>query len=304
MKKISKKMTALIISAAFLLNLPVSASAQFDANGHHWYYSDDMEFRYWGLTEVDENGQPTDTSIKNSINFNGITPAGIYENGREDYNVSVTLGDEQTQLSAKIGLRGDASSDGIIDIRDAIFIAENIMNTKKFSSEFHEFLSDYNKDKKVNIIDAIEICRYIVKNTNVRPEVNPPLHKYVLEVLELVNNERTAAGLSPLELDNKLCQAASKRAMEISGNGKFSHSRPDGSECFTILDEMNIEWWSAGENIAAGQLTPAEVMESWMNSPGHRSNILDPDFNTIGIGYYEKSNSEYTRYWTQMFIKK
>lgn len=121
---------------------------------------------------------------------------------------------------------------------------------------------------------------------------------YVDQVIAIVNSERAKEGLQPLAKNDTLCEAAQVRSKEIVT--RFEHTRPDGSSCFTILDEFNISWRSVGENIAYGQSTPERVMNSWMNSPGHRANILTADFNQIGVGCYESGGR---LYWTQIFIK-
>lgn len=121
---------------------------------------------------------------------------------------------------------------------------------------------------------------------------------YAEQVLELVNAARAEEGLSPLVLDPAICAAATVRAEEIIGT--FSHTRPNGTSCFTVLDESGISYMAAGENIAAGQSTPEAVMTAWMNSPGHRANILSDSFRKLGVGFV-KSESGYKYYWTQLF---
>jgi len=101
-------------------------------------------------------------------------------------------------------------------------------------------------------------------------------------VLDLVNAERAKAGQSPLSLNDSLCDVAQLRAEEIVRS--FSHTRPNGTSCFTAIQEAGISYGALGENIAAGQSSPASVMNSWMNSDGHRANILSGDFRSIGIG--------------------
>lgn len=118
------------------------------------------------------------------------------------------------------------------------------------------------------------------------------------EMLTLINRERAAAGLSPLRLDDKLCQAAQVRAEEIVREN--SHTRPDGRRCFTAMDEAGVSYRAAGENIAAGQTSVAEVMDAWMNSTGHRANILNGNFGRVGVGFYN-TNSGYRMHWVQMF---
>ncbi|MBR4211419.1 MAG: S-layer homology domain-containing protein, partial [Oscillibacter sp.] len=117
-------------------------------------------------------------------------------------------------------------------------------------------------------------------------------------VLALVNEARAAENLPPLKLSDKLVQAAQIRAGELPE--LFSHTRPSGESCFTVLDEVGVSWTAVGENIAAGQSTPAAVMDSWMNSPGHRANILSGDFGTLGVGMCQSSGG-YGVYWVQMF---
>lgn len=120
------------------------------------------------------------------------------------------------------------------------------------------------------------------------------------EVLRLVNEERMERGLQPLSVYSKLQSVGDIRAKETAE--LFSHSRPDGSSCFSALKEKDISYNCAGENIAAGYVDSASVVEGWMNSPGHRANILTESYNHIGIGYYYSADSYYGRYWTQMFI--
>ena len=120
---------------------------------------------------------------------------------------------------------------------------------------------------------------------------------YEAEVFRLVNIERLRYGLSPLSLDDGAVNVAHIRAEEIVHN--FSHTRPDGSSCFTAAQEAGVSYRYAGENIAYGYPTPAQVVDGWMNSEGHRKNILSASFNRIGVGCYE---SRGVLYWSQFFI--
>lgn len=127
---------------------------------------------------------------------------------------------------------------------------------------------------------------------------------YQQEVLRLVNIERQKAGVAPLTMDNTaLTAAAMKRAEELQE--LFEHTRPDGSDCFTVLKEYKVPFpselsYCAGENIAYGQRTPAEVVNAWMNSPGHRANILKDRFSQIGVGYFKDQQGRAN--WVQLFI--
>ena len=115
-------------------------------------------------------------------------------------------------------------------------------------------------------------------------------------VIELVNQERTSRGLQPLLKHDGLMVAAAARAKELSQ--RYSHTRPDGSECFTILWHLGIDYAYAGENIAMGQRTPEIVMNDWMNSSGHRANILNENYDCIGVGYTMVDGYPY---WVQLF---
>lgn len=118
---------------------------------------------------------------------------------------------------------------------------------------------------------------------------------YQQQVLQLVNKERAKYGLNPLTMANEnLSAAAQARAKEITQ--VFSHTRPNGSDCFTALREYGVSgYYTAGENIAAGQRTPAEVVDDWMHSSGHRANILNSNYTQLGVGYVNG-------YWVQLFI--
>ncbi|MDD5945284.1 MAG: CAP domain-containing protein [Clostridia bacterium] len=119
---------------------------------------------------------------------------------------------------------------------------------------------------------------------------------YAAEVVRLVNAERAKEGLTALKTDAVVQSAAQVRAKETVTS--FSHTRPNGTSCFTALKEAGVSYRGAGENIAYGQRTPAEVVNAWMNSPGHRANIMDTKFTTIGVGCYKSGN---TYYWSQFF---
>jgi len=122
-------------------------------------------------------------------------------------------------------------------------------------------------------------------------------HAYAEEVVRLVNQERAKNGLKSLTINTAVQAAAQVRAKEIQSS--FSHTRPDGRNFSTALQEQKASFRGAGENIAWGQKSPAQVMEAWMNSSGHRANILNPNFTTIGVGYDQGANG--ANYWTQMF---
>lgn len=116
------------------------------------------------------------------------------------------------------------------------------------------------------------------------------------QVAQLVNQQRTKAGLKPLTHRADVKNVAQKKAQDMINSNYFSHTSPNYGSPFDMLKTFGISYSYAGENIAKGQKTPQEVMNAWMNSSGHRANILKPEYDAIGVGYYHGA-------WVQMFIK-
>ncbi|VDC28990.1 CAP domain-containing protein [Filibacter tadaridae] len=118
-------------------------------------------------------------------------------------------------------------------------------------------------------------------------------------VLDLTNVERQKAGLAPLQIDSKLMNSARQKSSDMASKNYFSHTSPTYGSPFDQMKANGITYRSAAENIAQGQRSAEEVVKAWMESPGHRENILTPGFTHIGIGYDKDGN-----YWTQQFIQK
>ncbi|MDQ0973783.1 putative YkwD family protein [Neobacillus niacini] len=125
------------------------------------------------------------------------------------------------------------------------------------------------------------------------------LSAYEQKVVDLTNQERTKNGLPALKVDLTLSKMAREKSRDMSANGYFSHTSPTYGSPFDMMKKYGISYRYAGENIAMGQRTPEEVVKAWMNSEGHRKNILSPNFNYIGVGHVSQGN-----YWTQEFIGK
>lgn len=119
------------------------------------------------------------------------------------------------------------------------------------------------------------------------------------EVIRLVNVERSKAGLPALKEDWELSRVAEHKSMDMQQRNYFSHTSPTYGSPFDMMKSYGITYRSAGENIARGQRSAEEVVDAWMNSSGHRANILNSKFTHIGVGYVANGN-----YWTQMFISK
>lgn len=121
--------------------------------------------------------------------------------------------------------------------------------------------------------------------------------KFADEVLRLTNVERAKVGAQPLKASKDLTASALIRAMELPQ--KFSHTRPNGYNFASAF--VTGKGHVVGENLAGGQKTPQEVVQAWMDSPGHRKNMLSKNFSELGVVYFYQPNSKYKHYWVQHF---
>ncbi len=127
--------------------------------------------------------------------------------------------------------------------------------------------------------------------------VTGSVRAYEQEVVRLVNAERAKAGLAPLSESAELSSVARMKSQDMHDQGYFDHNSPTYGTPFQLMRSQGIRYRTAGENIAMGYRTPEAVVSAWMNSPGHRANILGASYTTIGVGYVASGN-----YWTQHFI--
>ena len=129
------------------------------------------------------------------------------------------------------------------------------------------------------------------------PKTDAAALSYAEQIVKLVNAERAKEGLPAVQLDAQITAAANIRAREIVQ--QFAHTRPNGSSFYTVLKENGISYMGCGENIAYGQRSAEEVMDGWMNSSGHRANIMNKNYKNIGVGYYQDARG--VKYWVQLF---
>lgn len=130
-------------------------------------------------------------------------------------------------------------------------------------------------------------------------EQSQQLNEFEQQVVELTNSEREKHGLSPLKVDEELSKVAREKSRDMAANNYFAHNSPTYGSPFDMMQSYGVDYSTAGENIAKGQTTPEQVVNGWMNSEGHRANILNANFTHIGVGYVEDGN-----HWTQQFIGK
>ncbi|WP_030411829.1 CAP domain-containing protein [Streptomyces sp. NRRL S-1448] len=136
-------------------------------------------------------------------------------------------------------------------------------------------------------------------STSAKPSATPssaPASGAAASILKLVNSERSKAGCSPLKLNAKLTKAAQDHSKDMAAHGNMSHTGSDGSDPGQRITRAGYNWSAYGENVAYGYSSPASVMKGWMNSPGHKRNILDCSFKELGVGLAQPGD-----YWTQDF---
>lgn len=129
------------------------------------------------------------------------------------------------------------------------------------------------------------------------PEVDASVIAFENEVIRLVNEIRAESGLKPLLVNWELSRVARFKSQDMVDNRYFSHTSPIYGSPFQMIRDFGLSFRTAGENIAYGQRTPQAVVNAWMNSSGHRANILNASYTQIGVGYAASGH-----YWTQMFI--
>ena len=129
------------------------------------------------------------------------------------------------------------------------------------------------------------------------PEVDAKVLQYEAEVIRLVNDIRKQNGLSPLTANWELSRVARYKSQDMVDNRYFAHNSPTYGTPFEMMRAFGLSFRTAGENIAYGYATPQAVVDGWMNSSGHRANILNASYKQIGVGYVAQGH-----YWTQMFI--
>lgn len=215
--------------------------------------------------------------------------------------------------------KGDINHNGRLDAKDAMLIQRFTISLTSFTAEDCK-MADVNGDGNVSAKDVIFVLRCVIGLSSLdgsAPNVDEfeeiqanvtgvtsgdeweTILQQAKEVVRLVNIEREKEGLEPLVLDETLCKFSTIRAEETFE--WFEHQRPDGRPWYTLLDDNNFEYYKGGENIAAGYKSPEMVVAAWMESEGHRANIMNPDYHKIGVGYAFFGDDPYKHYWQQVF---
>ncbi len=204
-----------------------------------------------------------------------------------------------------------ATSKYIVDrTTESSSVTQNYKYGVKIKVTTYDYYNVYSDGSKVKYntssINSYDYSGYSATDAELMSESNSKAESniaYYNEVLSLVNEIRAEAGVAPLTLDTTMCQAATMRAVEMNYSNQFSHTRPDGTRCFTVFKTYNISYMSAGENIAAGQRTPADVVTAWKNSSGHYANMVNEGFTKLGVGMSCEAPGSYGHYWVQLFAR-
>jgi len=189
---------------------------------------------------------------------------------------------------------GDTSGAGYVDIKSASDWAVDAIN---FCRNNNIMFGTGNNNFSPN--DTFSIEQSVLAFNNISFVCDADLIRFANELFDLTNAERSKAGLELFEQTPNLTKTARQRAGELTEKFSGSHERPDGSDCFTAYIENGVVFNYAGENIASGQRTPGEAINGWMNSPGHKANILNENFRHLGVGVALDAAGQL--YWSQNF---
>ena len=219
--------------------------------------------------------------------------------------------------SGEPGALGDLTLDGHIDAQDYLLLKRFVLGTYALTPA-QRLCADLNKDGTIDEQDYL-LLKEIILGTAQLPQTgtnngqsgsSEPTEgnggqtgqtaSEAQEILRLVNEQRAKNGLAPLTLSDRLCELATLKAEDMAENHYFDHTSPTYGTPFEMLKQFGVSYRSAGENIAAGQSTPEEVMNAWMNSSGHRANILSADYTELGVGV---AVGQHGLYWVQLFRK-
>ncbi|MFQ3543413.1 SafA/ExsA family spore coat assembly protein [Halobacillus rhizosphaerae] len=201
---------------------------------------------------------------------------------------------------------------GVLMLAAVLFVQQPVeshaQSTDTYTVKSGDTLWKISKRYHIGLSEIINANSQIKNPDLIYPgeRVTIPLKKKVKsieqQVIDLTNKERTSRGIPALKADWQLSRVARYKARDMANKGYFSHTSPTYGSPFKMMKDFNISYHRAAENIAAGQSTPEEVVNGWMNSAGHRRNILDRKLTRIGVGFAK--GGSYGYYWSQMFISK
>lgn len=236
-------------------------------------------------------------------------------------NYTVVPGDTMTKIARKYGISVNDLIKANPQIINPSLIYPNqtinvpVSNTNKYTVVTGDNMWDIAKKHGVKLPELLEANHQIINKALIHPGqiINIPsstqtpetndndLRLMETEVVNLVNQERARVGRAPLSENREISRVAGIKSQDFIDNNYFSHNSPVYGSPFDMLRSFNIPFTAGAENIASGQRTAAEVMNTWMNSPNHRTNILNDNYNQIGVGVARDNNG--VLYWTQLFTR-
>ncbi len=173
------------------------------------------------------------------------------------------------------------------------------VNDKTLQQLLRQYFNTYQyQTQTVSTVQTAKPAAQTTTQTTSQNTAQKPDMSVANQILSIVNKERAANGLPALTLDTQLCTAAQAKAEDMKAKNYFSHTSPTYGSPFEMMKKFGISYRAAGENIAKGQKTPQAVMSAWMNSDGHRKNILGKSYTQLGVGYVYNNGSPY---WVQLF---
>lgn len=237
-----------------------------------------------------------------------VIEAGVFQgsNGKFNPNQNITRGQMASVIVRAFNLQDNGMPTELVDLKK---ISPSHRQNVKILSQ-HEITTGKTNKKGERYFDAggtltrVQFALFLHRTFNIPDDLKGPNDNLLEliaiedEVVKLTNIEREKHGLKPLKIDRKLREVSRAKSNDMSVNDYFDHVSPRYGTLPDLLRTFNINYFAAAENIAQGYRTPESVVNAWMNSEGHRRNILNKDFTHIGVGYSSEG-----RYWTQHFIQ-
>ena len=304
MKKINKITAAAVVAASVMAVSPAYA-AGWQQNNTGWWYATNADNTSWysnGWQWIDGNGDGIAECYYFDANgymlANTTTPDGYMVDANGGW---IQNGSLQTKSAAGMGASGQGGSSVIIAYNSSSSgAAANAGSGTSFNAGAGTSTSSGSGSSSGTV--TIHSGSGSSSSSKSDEYEEKDFSNYARECFDLINKERVANGLDELEWDDTIAEACDIRAQELPE--KFSHSRPDGELCFTVFDEVGIELSGKAENIAEGYSTPKAAVNAWMNSAGHKANILSKSMKRAAIGFYYDASSDYKYYWVQLFGRK
>lgn len=235
------------------------------------------------------NGKPS-VGEDNSNGNNNNTNNDNNSNDNNGVNNDTNNGNSNNDVNSNDTNNGDINNDN------------NDVNNNNTNNDNNNNDSNNGNNNENNNDNTVEKPEDNNNSSNNDASLDGEFANFQKEVLRLVNVERSKRGLKELTLNTELSRVATLKSQDMINKNYFSHTSPTYGSPFDMMKKFNISYKTAGENIAMGQKTPAQVVEAWMNSEGHRANILNKNYTDLGVGVAKDSKG--TIYWTQMFIGK